>query len=83
AGSAAAATPLAPGRADADFTHDGYADVAISSSHADVSGHKNAGAVSVLYGGRSGQRTAPYTQNSAGVPGAAEADDYFGADTAF
>ncbi|MEU6441503.1 FG-GAP-like repeat-containing protein [Streptomyces sp. NPDC047046] len=83
AGPAGAATAKAPGRADADFNGDGYADVAISSSHATVSGHKNAGAVAVLYGGRSGNRTTTYTQNSSGVPGGAEADDYFGADTAF
>ncbi|WP_431034975.1 FG-GAP repeat protein [Streptomyces sp. P6-2-1] len=83
AGAATAASAKVPGRVDADFNSDGYADVAVSASHATVAGHKNAGAVAVLYGGKSGTRTATYTQNSAGVPGGAEADDYFGADTAF
>ncbi|MEV0846307.1 VCBS repeat-containing protein [Streptomyces sp. NPDC049954] len=80
---ASAAPAKAPGRADADFNNDGYADVAVSAPLAYVSGKKEAGAVTVIYGGKTANRYATYSQNSAGVPGNAEAADRFGSDTAF
>ncbi|NEB76795.1 hypothetical protein G3I40_16430 [Streptomyces sp. SID14478] len=66
---------------DADFNHDGFADVAMSAGYASVAGHARAGQIVVLYGAKSGldktHRTT-FSQNSPGVPGAAEADDTFG-----
>lgn len=74
--SAAAASGLA-----GDFNGDGYRDVAIGAAGADVGSVQSAGAVVVLYGSSSGVSAAKktvITQNSTGVPGAAESDDRFG-----
>ncbi|MGW5734731.1 MULTISPECIES: FG-GAP repeat protein [Streptomyces] len=67
---------------DADFNGDGTADLATSAPHAGVGGKDRAGQVVVTYGGAE-QRHVAYSQNSAGVPGTAEAGDVFGADTAY
>ncbi|MET9888871.1 FG-GAP-like repeat-containing protein [Streptomyces sp. NPDC006465] len=70
----AAATPY-------DFNGDGRADLAIGAPGATVGGKAKAGAVSVVYGSASGPKSSTYrliTQNTAGVPGTAEADDAFG-----
>lgn len=83
AATASAAPAKAPGRADADFNNDGYADVAVTAAQAYVSGKARAGAVTVVYGGKTANRYATYSQNSAGVPGTAETDDLFGVDTAY
>ncbi|MBZ4014330.1 FG-GAP-like repeat-containing protein [Streptomyces purpurogeneiscleroticus] len=67
-----------------DFNGDGYRDLAVSAPAATVGGHKNAGAVTVLYGsadGVSAARHATFTQDTTGVPGAAETDDFFGLTT--
>ncbi|MFH9074047.1 FG-GAP-like repeat-containing protein [Streptomyces alboflavus] len=70
--------------ADADFNGDGYADVAASAPTASVNGKKHAGTVSVIYGKATGAgRTTTYSQNSPGVPGTAEAGDFFGGETAY
>ena len=72
-----AATPAAP----YDFNGDGRTDLAIGAPGATVAGQAKAGAVSVVYGSTSGPKSstrALLTQNTAGVPGAAEADDAFG-----
>lgn len=64
-----------------DFNGDGRADLAIGAPGATVGGHAKAGAVSVVYGSSGGLKTSTrtlITQNTAGVPGAAEADDAFG-----
>ncbi|POX42090.1 hypothetical protein C3486_06325 [Streptomyces sp. Ru73] len=64
-----------------DFNGDGYRDLAVAAPAATVAGHKNAGAVTVLYGsatGVSAARHATFTQDTAGVPGAAETGDNFG-----
>ncbi|MEU4038466.1 FG-GAP repeat protein [Streptomyces collinus] len=69
----------------ADFNGDGYRDVVLPAPAATVSGKKGAGAVVVLYGSAnrvSAQKRAVITQDTAGVPGAAETDDFFGAATA-
>ncbi|WP_255950223.1 FG-GAP-like repeat-containing protein [Streptomyces odontomachi] len=74
--SASAATGL-----QGDFNGDGYRDVAVSAPYAAVNGHTGAGSVSVLYGSPDGAgagRIQTVSQDSAGVPGAAETDDYFG-----
>ncbi|MFB6847890.1 hypothetical protein ACFCXS_23945 [Streptomyces sp. NPDC056373] len=89
---AAALTPLAfalsvpaahaaPAAAPYDFNGDGRADLAIGAPGATVAGQARAGAVSVVYGGASGPKTSTrtlLTQNTAGMPGTAEADDAFG-----
>ncbi|BBC34941.1 hypothetical protein SGFS_062350 [Streptomyces graminofaciens] len=71
----------APATAD-DFNGDGYKDLVVATPRATVKGLKEAGQVTVLYGSKSGvstSRSATITQNTAGVPGAAEAWDGFGA----
>ncbi|MFJ3624289.1 FG-GAP-like repeat-containing protein [Streptomyces iakyrus] len=89
---AAALTPLAltlsapaahaaPAAAPYDFNGDGRTDLAIGAPGATVAGQAKAGAVSVVYGSTSGPKTSTrtlLTQNTAGMPGAAEADDAFG-----
>ncbi|GGY96288.1 hypothetical protein GCM10010300_45440 [Streptomyces olivaceoviridis] len=72
-----AATAAAP----YDFNGDGRADLAIGAPDATVGGRSKAGAVSVVYGGSAGLKTATrtlITQNTPGVPGTAEAGDAFG-----
>jgi hypothetical protein len=72
---AAAGTP-------GDIDKDGYRDLVVSAPDATVSGHAKAGAVVILYGSAQGidpKRRTVLTQNSAGIPGAAEAGDRFGA----
>jgi hypothetical protein len=64
-----------------DFNGDGRTDLAIGAPGATVSGKAKAGAVLVVYGSSSGLKTSTrtlITQNTAGVPGTAEADDTFG-----
>ncbi|MEU0214489.1 FG-GAP repeat protein [Streptomyces sp. NPDC006265] len=89
---AAALTPLAlalsapaahavPAAAPYDFNGDGYGDVAFAAPYAKVDGQGMAGYVAVVYGGATGLDPAKNTvisQNTAGVPGAAEAEDTFG-----
>ncbi|WP_369227992.1 FG-GAP repeat domain-containing protein [Streptomyces sp. R39] len=58
-----------------DFDHDGKADIAIGAPGGTVGGGAGAGYVSVVYGDGA---TATFSQNTAGVPGAAEANDKFG-----
>ncbi|MGW7252715.1 VCBS repeat-containing protein [Streptomyces sp. NPDC054834] len=65
----------------ADFNGDGYADLAVAASYGKVGGHARAGYVSVVYGSSKGLDTKHrqvVSQNTAGIPGAAEADDWFG-----
>ncbi|MGW1880176.1 FG-GAP and VCBS repeat-containing protein [Streptomyces sp. NPDC001975] len=72
--------------ARADFNGDGIGDIATSAATSYVSGHKGAGQVVALYGSASGVTTAKRTtlsQNSAGVPGTAEAGDGFGYELAY
>ncbi|MFE1444682.1 FG-GAP repeat protein [Streptomyces sp. NPDC058739] len=90
AGAAVATAPAAyagtPGgtRADdrnTDFNGDGYDDVLVGAPDATVSGRHRAGAATVQYGGPRGMGTRNarvFSQNSAGVPGAAETGDGFG-----
>lgn len=66
-----------------DFNGDGYRDLAIGDRGATVVGKKKAGAVVVIWGSPTGLVPASRTvvsQSSAGIPGAAETNDYFGTD---
>ena len=67
--------------ASGDFNHDGFADLAAAAPAEDVATVTEAGAVSVLPGSGSGLTSSGgrlFTQNSPGVPGTAEAFDWFG-----
>jgi hypothetical protein len=67
--------------ASGDFNHDGFADLAAAAPAEDVGAVSEAGAVSVLPGSGSGLTSSGgrlFTQNSPGVPGTAEAFDWFG-----
>ena len=64
-----------------DFNQDGFADLAAGAPFEDVLSTVDAGAVSVLYGSaakltRTGGQI--FTQDSPGVPGGAEPNDFFG-----
>ncbi|MFF1354987.1 FG-GAP repeat protein [Streptomyces sp. NPDC058297] len=84
AGVASADTvPTGVAQGDADFNGDGYADAVASASGAYVNGRANAGQLAVIYGGATGNHYATISQNTAGVPGTAESDDFFGADSAY
>ncbi|PLW66576.1 integrin-like protein [Streptomyces sp. SCUT-3] len=66
-----------------DFNGDGYRDLAVGNRGATVGGVSKAGAVAVVYGSASGLdfgRLTVVSQNSPGIPGAAETDDNFGSD---
>ncbi|MFE2544217.1 FG-GAP repeat protein [Actinacidiphila glaucinigra] len=81
------ATPAAAvhGAVPGDFNGDGYRDAVLPAPGADVAGKEAAGAVVVLYGSRTGlsaSRRKIITQNTASIPGTAEAFDRFGAATA-
>ncbi|MFI6434650.1 FG-GAP and VCBS repeat-containing protein [Streptomyces sp. NPDC050759] len=78
---AAGAAGAAPHQARDDFNGDGYADLAVAASDGTVAGKAKAGFVGVLYGSASGLKTSTkqvFSQNSAGIPGTAEAGDRFG-----
>ncbi|RAJ66767.1 FG-GAP repeat protein [Streptomyces sp. Amel2xB2] len=84
AGSSAKSAQRASERASVreDFNGDGFQDVATAAPNATVAGKARAGYVVVTYGSASGldpDSSTYLNQNSAGVPGTAEADDYFGA----
>ncbi|MFF6995205.1 FG-GAP-like repeat-containing protein [Streptomyces sp. NPDC008313] len=69
----------------ADVTGDGYADIALGISGEDVGDVADAGSFALVPGGPSGVTgagTQVFHQNTAGVPGAVEAGDAFGAATA-
>ncbi|MFF4347388.1 FG-GAP-like repeat-containing protein [Streptomyces sp. NPDC001530] len=80
--SAAPATAASASRSyRADFNGDGYGDVAFAAPYANVGGKVLAGYVAVVYGGSTGLNPAKRTvvsQNTAGVPGTAEEEDFFG-----
>ncbi|MDN3022937.1 FG-GAP repeat protein [Streptomyces sp. S.PB5] len=77
----AAAPQSAAGRIHADFDGDGYQDVAFAAASATVGGKARAGYVAVVYGSAKGLNLSHrqvISQNTAGIPGVAEADDRFG-----
>ncbi|MFE3034509.1 FG-GAP and VCBS repeat-containing protein [Streptomyces canus] len=64
-----------------DVNGDGYADVAVGSPGEKLGDKQGAGMVNVLYGGRgglTGTGAQGFTQDTDGVPGAAESGDNFG-----
>lgn len=64
----------------ADLNRDGLADIVIGSPQEDT-GKRNAGQVTVVPGRRTGALGSgayAFTQDTAGIPGADEAEDYFG-----
>ncbi|MEU8825601.1 FG-GAP and VCBS repeat-containing protein [Streptomyces sp. NPDC048636] len=65
-----------------DVNGDGYADVAVGIPYEDIDSGKDAGSTVQLYGGAgglSGTGAQAFTQDTAGVPGAGETGDHFGA----
>ncbi|MGW0561898.1 FG-GAP-like repeat-containing protein [Streptomyces sp. NPDC003016] len=69
----------APAHLKGDFNGDGYADLAVGVPKATVGGKAKAGYVNVVWGSANGPaKSTVISQNTAGVPGAAEADDRFG-----
>ena len=67
--------------AAADFGRDSHADLAIGALHESAGAVANAGAVNVLYGSRRGlraRRSQFFSQDTPGVPDAAESGDTFG-----
>ncbi|WP_329119677.1 FG-GAP-like repeat-containing protein [Streptomyces sp. NBC_01465] len=80
AGTASAASGL-----EGDFNGDGYRDLAVTAVGATVNGQSGAGAVTILFGSRDGagaHKIQTLSQNSAGVPGDPEKNDYFGSSVA-
>ncbi|MBA2945218.1 FG-GAP and VCBS repeat-containing protein [Streptomyces himalayensis] len=66
---------------EADFNGDGYGDLAYSAGSSTVGGKKGAGNIVALYGSANGVTATgsrSFSQNSTGVPGTAETNDYFG-----
>ncbi|MGW3666291.1 FG-GAP-like repeat-containing protein [Streptomyces sp. NPDC005141] len=80
----AATAQAAPGSADArdDFNGDGYADLVVGAPDATVSSKARAGYVAVVYGSAGGLSTSSkkiVSRSTSGVPGAATANQRFGA----
>lgn len=67
-----------------DFDNDEFDDLAVGVPGEGVGSIDGAGAVVILYGSSTGlgTRAAQFHENSPGVPGSSEADDYFGWDVA-
>ncbi|GAA0370778.1 FG-GAP-like repeat-containing protein [Actinoallomurus spadix] len=64
-----------------DFNGDGRPDLALGNPYGKVGSHSGAGFVTIVYGSSSGLNTSKkqvFSQDSSGVPGAAEANDHFG-----
>ncbi|NUP20441.1 MAG: VCBS repeat-containing protein [Streptomyces sp.] len=64
-----------------DTNGDGYADIAVGVANEDLGGKTDAGSVVVLRGsasGLTGRDAKAFSQDTDGVPGAAESYDYFG-----
>ncbi|WP_329052178.1 FG-GAP repeat protein [Streptomyces violaceus] len=64
-----------------DTNGDGYADIAVGTPYEAIGSKKQAGTVTVLRGsasGLTGSGAKSFSQDTAGVPGAVEAYDYFG-----
>lgn len=81
---AARAAPAAPSvaqRLQDDFNGDGYQDLAVAAPRGKVDGQAQAGYVTVVYGSAKGidlTHKQVISQNTPGIPGAAETDDDYG-----
>lgn len=76
----APATPAASKLHD-DFNGDGYQDLAVAAPRGKVNGKVRAGYVAVVYGSAKGidlTRKQVISQDTPGIPGAAEAEDHYG-----
>ena len=65
----------------ADLNRDGLADIVVGAPSEGVAGKSRAGSVTVIPGRRTGALgtgSSSFTQDTAGVPGASETDDFFG-----
>src|SRR5690242_16426728 len=71
---------IPPCAGNADFNHDGYADLAVGQPDVTVGGHAKAGSITIMYGGPKGLKTGGQvlSQNTPGVAGAAQNGDKFG-----
>ncbi|MFI6374937.1 FG-GAP-like repeat-containing protein [Streptomyces sp. NPDC050546] len=81
AAGAADATPAAASKLHDDFNGDGYQDLAVAAPYGKVDGKAQAGYVAVVYGSAKGLdlgHKQVISQNTPGIPGAAEAGDYYG-----
>ncbi|MET9757952.1 VCBS repeat-containing protein [Streptomyces sp. NPDC006372] len=77
----AADAPSAAARLHDDFNGDGYQDLAVAAPRGKVDGQARAGYVAVVYGSAKGldlTHKQVISQNTPGIPGAAEADDDYG-----
>ncbi|MCW2943477.1 MAG: repeat protein [Actinoallomurus sp.] len=77
----AAVTATAKSAKAYDFNGDGYPDLALGSPYGKVGSKTSAGFVTIVYGSKSGpnlKKKQVFSQDSAGVPGAAETGDHFG-----
>jgi hypothetical protein len=64
-----------------DFDGDGFADLAVSSPQEDIGINDNVGAVNILYGssgGLSSTGNQMWHQNTPGILGICQGNDYFG-----
>lgn len=82
---AAHAAPAAPSVAENklrdDFNGDGYQDLAVAAPHGKLDGQAQAGYVAVVYGSAKGvdlTHNQVISQNTPGIPGAAETNDDYG-----
>ncbi|MFJ5728207.1 integrin alpha [Streptomyces paradoxus] len=82
---AAHAAPAAPSVAEKqlrdDFNGDGYQDLAVAAPRGKVDGQAQAGYVAVVHGSAKGidlTHQQVISQNTPGIPGAAETDDGYG-----
>ena len=67
--------------ASGDFNNDGYPDLAVGVSRENIGTLENAGMVNIIYGSKEGLTSTgnqSWHQNSSGMQGSAEADDYYG-----
>lgn len=77
----AAVTAAATAANPYDFNGDGYPDLALGSPNGKVGSYSGAGFVTIVYGSATGANTKKkvvISQNTSGVPGAAESGDHFG-----
>lgn len=77
----APAAPASAAKLQDDFNGDGYQDLAVAAPRGKVGGKARAGYVAVVYGSAKGidlARKQVISQDTPGVPGAAEAEDSYG-----
>ena len=81
AGGAEAGDVFGSSLAAGDFNHDGYTDLGVGIPGEDISGKSNVGAAQIFYGSATGLSVSNdviFHQDSPGVDGGAESQDFFG-----